>query len=150
MQTSSHIKWFRLFPALLVLLFTGCSPETVCTGEAKITRGEIVSISGQGNIKKGEEVILTIGIRNDPAICSKEVIAHMENKGLDTLILNGEISYTTGQAKEDCGCKKEEILYTLLYFTPLSEGSYHFIVPGKDTMESIGSGGQIGFVINVE
>lgn len=125
------------YPGLILLatvaacLF-GCSSKTVCPEDVEHIQAEIAALSGPASLKVGEQATITVAVRNSGLRCVKEATATFTNIGLDTLLVNAELSYNNEPVPSDCECKRDSIIYTLIHFTPLNEGDY-LIMSSKDT-----------------
>lgn len=139
---------FLLF-ACMFLMF-GCTSKTVCPEDVKTAKGKIVSLSGLQSIHTGNQAAITVGVRNKSSLCVKEAFASFQNVGLDTLLVSAKLSYIEGQNMSDCDCKRDSVVYTLLYFTPLNGGTYHFTTEGDSSITNAHGTDRLDFVITVE
>lgn len=130
------------------ILFSGCKQEAICVEEQQQADAKIVSVSGPATLKAGEQATITVGVRNDQSVCVLETKAVFTNIDLDTLRIQATLEYTKN-AKNDCNCKKDSVIYTLLYFTPLNNGTYH-IIAAKDSSALLEPGDNLGYTIDVE
>jgi hypothetical protein len=135
---------------LVMLLIFSCTSKTVCPEDVKTVKGKIISLSGYQNMRIGEQSAITVGVRNESSLCIKEASASFINQGLDTLLVSAELSYIDGVQSSDCDCKRDSVIYTLLYFTPLNEGTYHFITDGDSSATNAHQSDGLDFVIEVE
>lgn len=144
-----HIYRFSLVLLLLALL-SGCHPKTVCTEELQKIPTEIVAISGEKKVKTGEQVVLTVAVLNVKGFCIKQANAYMENIGLDTLLVTADLSYSKDPISAECECKTDSLIYTLLYFTPLNDGTYRIITKPDSSATNAGPNESLDFTINAE
>lgn len=138
---------------LVVVFFTivqGCKTKTACPEGLIQAKGEIISISGPQNLHIGQKATLSIGVRNNPTFCVQEAEASIINQGLDTFVINASLLHIGTVTSNDCGCKKEDTVYTLIYFTPTTAGNYKFIVGPGSTTSMDPSENIPGFVVSVE
>lgn len=138
-----------IFLAVMLLIF-GCRAKTVCPENVKTVKGKIVSLSGQQDIRSGEQAAITVGVRNDSLLCIKEAQASFKNQGLDTLLVSAELHYIDGVTTNDCDCKRDSVVYTLLFFTPLNAGTYHFLTEGDSSVTNAHQSDRLDFVITVD
>lgn len=143
-------KYHYSFSLAFTLLMFGCTSEKVCPEDVKTVEGKIVSLSGQQSIHAGEQAAITVGVRNKSSLCVKEALASFQNVGLDTLLVSAELSYIGGQNMNDCDCKRDSVVYTLLYFTPLNEGTYHFLTKGDSSVTNAHQSDRLDFVITAD
>lgn len=133
-----------------ILLMFSCKSKTVCPEDVKTVKGKIISLSGQQDIRSGEQAAITVGVRNESLLCIKEAQASFKNQGLDTLLVSAELHYIDGVTSSDCDCKRDSVVYTLLFFTPLNDGTYHFITDRDSTATNAHQSDGLDFVIEVE
>jgi hypothetical protein len=133
-----------------MFLMFGCTSKTACPEDVKTVKGKIVSLSGLQNIRTGEQAAITVGVRNVSSLCVKEAFTSFKNVGFDTLLVSAELSYIDGQNLNDCDCKRDSVVYTLLYFTPLNDGTYHFTTEGDSSATNAHAEDRLDFVITVE
>lgn len=110
-----------------VICFISCKSETTCITEEQKAKTNIVSISGPDHVNIGEQATITIGVMNNTSLCVKEATADISNAGYDTLMVTAGLHYTNDAPAEDCNCKTDSIIYTLIYFKPLDAGTYRII-----------------------
>lgn len=125
MKRPLHTIVLFLLLAIPALWAMGCRSEAICVATPEKTTARILSISGPAHVRAGEQVTLTVAVSNSSGLCVKEANAYIKNTGLDTLLVTAQLSYLPEQ--RDCDCKRDSIIYTLLYFTPLNSGNYWFI-----------------------
>lgn len=135
---------------VLVSLFLGCTSKTVCPENVTTVQAEVISIAAPQNMNKGEQATLTIAVRNNLAACVKEANAYFTNIGLDTLLVTAELQYTPDPVPSDCACKRDTVLYTLIYFTPLDEGAYRIVTQRDSSVTNIHPGSKADITINVD
>lgn len=112
---------------ILATLLWGCTSKTVCPEDTKTARTEIVSVTAPESMHQGQQATLTIAVRNERSACVKDVNAYFTNIGLDSLLVTAELEYLNDPVPADCDCRRDTVLYTLLYFTPLHEGTYRIV-----------------------
>ncbi len=144
-----HINRYSLVLLLLALL-SGCHPKTVCTEEFQKIPTKIVAISGQEKVKTGEQVVLTVTVLNVKGFCVKQANAYMENIGLDTLLVTADLSYSKDPVSTECECRTDSLIYTLLYFTPLNDGTYRIITKPDSSVSNAGPNEALDLTINAD
>jgi hypothetical protein len=149
MEAFNNKYYYSSFLAFMLLMFS-CTSKKVCPEDVKTVEGKIVTLSGLQDIRTGEQAAITVGVRNESSLCVKEAFASFQNVGLDTLLVSAELSYIEGQNTKDCDCKRDSVVYTLLYFTPLNGGTYHFITKGDSSVTNAHETDRIDFVIEVD
>jgi hypothetical protein len=138
-------------PAILwIVCFISCKADSACITEVKKAKTNIVSISGPEHINVGEQATITIGAFNNTGLCVKEATADINNIGFDTLLVTAALNYTNDAATEDCDCKTDSIIYTLIYFKPLNAGTYRIVTKIDSTVSSVGPGNAADYTINAE
>lgn len=138
-----------LFLVVMLVIF-GCRSKTVCPADVKTIKGKIISLSGQQDIRSGEQAAITVGVRNESLLCIKEAQASFENKGLDTLLVTANLRYIDPITSNDCDCKRDSVVYTLLYFMPLNGGTYHFMTEEDSSATNAHQSERLDFVITVD
>ncbi|MFA6057315.1 MAG: hypothetical protein WC756_03890 [Taibaiella sp.] len=149
MEAFKNKYHYSLFLAFTLLMFS-CASKKVCPEDVNTMEGKIVSLSGVQNIRAGEQAAITVGVRNESSLCVKEALASFQNVGLDTLLVSAELSYIDSQNMNDCDCKRDSIVYTLLYFTPLNGGTYHFVTKGDSSVTNAHQSDRLDFVITAD
>jgi hypothetical protein len=149
MEATNNKYYFSFLLACMFLMFS-CTSKTVCPEDVKTVKGKIISLSGQQEIRQGDQAAITVGVRNESLLCIKEALASFENKGLDTLLVTAELRYIDNVTSNDCDCKRDSVVYTLLYFTPLNGGTYHFMTEGDSTATNAHQSDHLDFVITVD
>jgi hypothetical protein len=129
-------------------MLSGCSRKKECTEELKKVPAKVVSISGPEHVKTGEQVVLTVGVHNVHGWCVKEANAYMENIGLDTLLVTADLTYGIDPVFTGCDCKTDSLIYTLLYFTPLNDGTYRMVTSPDSSATNASPGDILDFTIN--
>jgi len=116
--------------ALLSCFLTGCKDKATCPDDFMKKPAKIVSITGPNTLTVGERAAINIGVENEQGICIIAVKADAENTGLDTITIDAELQYIAAGEKQ-CDCLNDSLIYTLIYFTPTTSGSYFFQVQKK-------------------
>jgi len=123
-----------LIMAVIVSLYS-CARKEDYPYEPYSVASRIVSVTGPPTAKAGEQVVITVGIRNDQSLCSEDAEAWYDHIGADTLRISGALRAVADRGK--CRqCRKDAVLYTLLYFTPAGKGTYHIIAAGDTSVSS--------------
>jgi len=140
-------------PALAAIIFlwllTGCRSGEECINHVSVTDGNIVSVTGPETMQQHEQITLTVGVENKDLRCVQEAAASFTNIGLDTLLVTAKLSYLENPT-EDCDCRRDPVIYTLLYFTPLDTGTYTITTKPDSSVTNASPGDRIQFNIEVD
>lgn len=135
----------------ILFLLSGCKTKTACIAEQQRVSAKTISVSGPQHLTVGEQATITVGVRNNLLTCVKEGDATFTNIGFDSLLVTSELVYTNDPVTPECDCKTDSIVYTLIYFKPLTEGTYYFLTEKKDSsITSLDPANVLGFTINVD
>jgi len=143
MKYNSGKTW--LFVPAIAAAIGGCRSRSECIAQPEQIPATIVSISGPQQVQTGQQVTLTIGVKNRNRICVKEADAYFYNKALDTLMLSADLFYLPEPG--GCDCKRDSIIYTLLYFTPLNDGTYTIVTAPDSTASTAQPADNVNFRI---
>lgn len=130
-------------------MLAGCKTKDNCPEATNTVKAKVVSISAPANLKVGEKAAITIGIENLSGFCIRDTKSKISPIGRDTLLIEAELLHSGNKQVNDCECKEEGIIYTLLYFTPLTSGNYYLVLtPGS--MANLDPSEKVSFQIDVE
>ncbi|KAA5536948.1 hypothetical protein F0919_04550 [Taibaiella lutea] len=124
---ASDIRIYFCSAVMLMICVLSCRHKTTCETEEQKIKTNIASISGPAHINVGEQATITIGAVNNAGLCVKGATADISNIGFDTLLVTAALRYTNDDVTEDCNCKTDSVIYTLIYFKPLDSGTYHIV-----------------------
>lgn len=151
---SRHFLKHNLIASVAILalgigMLAGCKTKDNCPEATNKVKAKVVSLSAPTNLKVGEKVAITIGMENLSGFCIRDTKANLSLIGQDTLLIEAELLRSGDKQVNDCECKEEDIIYTLIYFTPLTSGSYYLVLtPGSLT--NLDPGDKTSFEIEVE
>ena len=113
-------------------------------------KAKIVSIAAPAHIRIGEQVTITVGVRNNSPSCVKEAKADISNNGFDSLLVTAALNITGDIAAKDCDCKQDTVIYTLVYFKPLDPGTYRIATEKDSSVSSAVPAERLGCFITVD
>jgi hypothetical protein len=130
--------------SIITLLFltaglSSCSKEGECTDQK--AKGRIISVAGPAKIELGDTAVIAINVALD-SFCASGVtgsisaVVDSTNTTDGSLIVGAEVIHSGYKPSKTCRCVADEVMTTLVYFTPVKPGFYAVYVP----VSAIGSG----------
>ncbi len=101
-----------------------CSKEKICTGTEQRIPGKIVRISGPDSLQMGKTVPLIVEVFAGDSLCIKSAEALILDTGTNYVQIGAELVHTGPKKDNSCECRDEQMVRTIIYFTPYMAGVY--------------------------
>lgn len=108
----------------ILSLFMSCVREDGCKEPEQKIAANVLAVDGPDSLKVGQTAALTLTVDARSNYCIKRAEGVIGAANADMVYVGANLIHTGANKNSGCVCYNEDKIYTLVYFTPVSSGTY--------------------------